>query len=66
MFGQLLPNKNKITIMWRDTYYANFASKVWNLNKAITTYRNSVHDHLKIFLGFILRVYYALLCSAVL
>jgi hypothetical protein len=34
MFGQLFPNKNKFAIMWRDTYYANFASKVWNLNQA--------------------------------
>jgi hypothetical protein len=35
MFGQLLPNKNKIATVWPDTYYANFASKVWNLNKAL-------------------------------
>jgi hypothetical protein len=35
MFGQLLPNKNKIVTVWRDTYYANFASKIWNLNKAL-------------------------------
>jgi hypothetical protein len=34
MFGQLLPNKNKITIVWRDTYYAKFGSKFWNLNMA--------------------------------
>jgi hypothetical protein len=34
MFGQLLPNKNKIATVWRDTYYANFNSKFWNLNMA--------------------------------
>jgi hypothetical protein len=34
MFGQLLPNKNKIATVRRDTYYANFATKVWNLNEA--------------------------------
>jgi hypothetical protein len=33
MFGQLLPNKNKIaTVRW-DTYYANFVTKAWNLNE---------------------------------
>jgi hypothetical protein len=35
MFGQLLPNKNKIATVWRDTYYAKFGSKIWNLNKAL-------------------------------
>jgi hypothetical protein len=35
MFGQLLPNKNKIATVWRDTYYAKFESQFWNLNKAI-------------------------------
>jgi hypothetical protein len=34
MFGQLLPNKNKIATMWRDTYYAKFGFKFWNLNMA--------------------------------
>jgi hypothetical protein len=34
MFGQLLPNKNKIATVWRDTYYAKFGSKFWNLNMA--------------------------------
>jgi hypothetical protein len=34
MFGQLLPNKNKFTTVWRDTYYAKFGSKFWNLNMA--------------------------------
>jgi hypothetical protein len=34
MFGQLLPNKNKITTVWRNTYYAKFGSKIWNLNMA--------------------------------
>jgi hypothetical protein len=32
MFGQLLSNKNKIATVWRDTYYAKFDSKFWNLN----------------------------------
>jgi hypothetical protein len=31
MFGQLLLNKNKIATVWRDTYYAKFGSKIWNL-----------------------------------
>jgi hypothetical protein len=35
MFGQLLPNKNKITTVWRAVYYVKFASKVWYLNKAL-------------------------------
>jgi hypothetical protein len=34
MFGQLLPNKNKIATVWHDVYYTKFASKVWYLNKA--------------------------------
>jgi hypothetical protein len=34
MFRQLLPNKNKITTLWRDTYYTKFGSKFWNLNLA--------------------------------
>jgi hypothetical protein len=34
MFGQLLPNKNKIATVWRDTYYAKFESQFWNLNEA--------------------------------
>jgi hypothetical protein len=37
MFGQLLPNKNKIVIVWRDVYYAKFAFKVWYLNQALDT-----------------------------
>jgi hypothetical protein len=32
MFRQLLLNKNKIAIVWRDTYYAKVGSKFWNLN----------------------------------
>jgi hypothetical protein len=27
MFEQLLPNKNKIITVWRNTYYAKFGSK---------------------------------------
>jgi hypothetical protein len=38
MFGQLLPNKNKIATVWRDTYYAKFGSKIWNL-KALAKYK---------------------------
>jgi hypothetical protein len=34
MFGQLLSNKNKIAIVWRDIYYAKFGSQFWNLNEA--------------------------------
>jgi hypothetical protein len=33
MFGQLLPNKNKIATVWRDIYYAKFASQIWDLNR---------------------------------
>jgi hypothetical protein len=44
MFGQLLLNKNKIAIVWHNTYYVNFASKVWNLNKAMAnSYRAVAH-----------------------
>jgi hypothetical protein len=32
MFGQLLPNKNKIA---SAVYYVKFASKIWYLNKAL-------------------------------
>jgi hypothetical protein len=37
MFGQLLPNKNKIATLWRYTYYANFAfdGKCRNASKAV-------------------------------
>jgi hypothetical protein len=35
MFGQLLPNKNKIATVWHGTYYAKFGSKFWNLNMAL-------------------------------
>jgi hypothetical protein len=35
MFGQLLPNKNKITIVWRDVYYGKFAFKIWYLNMTL-------------------------------
>jgi len=34
MFGQLLPNKNKIATVCHDTYSAKFGSKIWNLNMA--------------------------------
>jgi hypothetical protein len=38
MFGQLLPNKNKIATMWYDIYYAKFGYQLWYLNKAGVSY----------------------------
>jgi hypothetical protein len=35
MFGQLLPNKNKIATVWRAIYYADLGSKLCDLNKAL-------------------------------
>jgi hypothetical protein len=35
MFGQLLPNKNKIATVWRDTYYVDLGSKLCHPNKAV-------------------------------
>jgi hypothetical protein len=34
MFGQLLPNKNKIATVWRDIYYADLGSKLCDPNQA--------------------------------
>jgi hypothetical protein len=34
MFGQLLPNKNKIATVWRDVYYAKLVSQILYLNMA--------------------------------
>jgi hypothetical protein len=51
MFGQLLPNKNKIATVWRDTYYTKFGSKIWNLNMAILGTRVTLARPYSIFWG---------------
>jgi hypothetical protein len=44
MFGQLLPNKNKIATVGHDVYYAKFASKVWYLNMALYSYKTKPNE----------------------
>jgi hypothetical protein len=44
MFEQLLPNKNKIATVWRDTYYAKFGFKIWNLNVALIKWGMPVYE----------------------